>query len=521
MSDMTRRNFIGASGAAAGMALATTIHGKAHGDSGKIRLGIIGTGARGQQHLREGLWGSKDFEIVAVADPYTPHLKSGMQYGWVANAGMATAIDERPTPAQLTTLKGFTKPTTHLSHLDMLAHQRLDAVLIATPPHAHAAIVTDCLKVGLHVFCETPMATAITDARDLVAKARESGLIVQVGHQRRYHPNYNLAFNPNQREGKIGRLVQVNLYDHQNSDGRNRDFDSLSTRTTSEFKDWEAIEHRLNWRVYARPDSGPCLHALPSSIDTANWCCGVVPTRVFASGGTSYWLDGRDTPDNIIAIFDYTIPRDGEGFRIVDGRSYRQDIHALNRSYALRCVYSYSLINAEFGVCEHIRGDWASVALSITEPSKRTLESWVDVETDFPHNEREEIKERYRKLLEEMTPTELRAYEVSRGKSAPPPPEFDRHSARNWFINALGSEESADVHQFRAFAEHIRNGGTPRANVMVGLAAVIAGESAKRSYETGQPVDIDPALMEFDFETPSISLYDTNAAPILGTTELM
>jgi len=56
---------------------------------------------------------------------------------------------------------------------------------------------------------------------------------------------------------------------------------------------------------------------------------------------------------------------------------------------------------------------------------------------------------------------------------------------------------------------------------MVGLAAVIAGESARRSLESGQPVDIDPTLMDFDFETPSISLYDTYAAPIPGTTELM
>lgn len=521
MSNMTRRNFIGASGAVASMALATTIHGTARGDSGKIRLGIIGTGARGQQHLREGLWGSKDFEIVAVADPYTPHLKLGMQYGWAANAGMTIVMGERPTPEQMTTLKSFTKPTAHTSHIDMLAMQRLDAVLIATPPHTHAGIVADCLKPGLHVFCETPMTTTIGDARALVVKAQESDLVVQIGHQRRYHPNYNLAASPKHREGKIGRLVQATLYDHQNNDGRVRGLDFPRFSSESEVNGRNELDRQLNWRVYATPDGGPCIHALPASIDTANWFCGVVPTRVFASGGTNYWYDGRDTPDNVTAIFDYTIQKGNTGFRLVDGRNDRQDIHALNRSYSLRCCYSYSLSSAEFGKCEHILGDIATLALSLSETSTRKLEPWVNIESEFSYEEREEIKTRYKILLDGMTAAERSAYEVSRGQSAPPPPEFDRHSARNWSINALGSEESAEVHQFRAFAEHIRNGGTPRANVMVGLAAVIAGESARRSLESGQPVDIDPALMAFDFETPSISEYDTNAAPIPGTTDSM
>jgi hypothetical protein len=130
------------------------------------------------------------------------------------------------------------------------------------------------------------------------------------------------------------------------------------------------------------------------------------------------------------------------------------------------------------------------------------------------------VSDALKKKLAEWPEESRKEFWVTHGASYDPPGVFD--GPRSTVpINALGSEESAEVHQFRAYADHIRNGGTPRANVMVGLAAVIAGESARRSYETGLPVDIDPALMDFDFETPSISLYDTNAAPIPGTTELM
>ncbi len=112
-----------------------------------------------------------------------------------------------------------------------------------------------------------------------------------------------------------------------------------------------------------------------------------------------------------------------------------------------------------------------------------------------------------------MTKEELRQFHITHGRSYDPPgwhdkPEIDED------IYAVGIEESAEVHQFRAFAHHIRHGGTPRANVMVGLAAVIAGASARKSLETGNAVDIDPAWMEFDFETPSITDYDHDVAAI-------
>jgi hypothetical protein len=68
------------------------------------------------------------------------------------------------------------------------------------------------------------------------------------------------------------------------------------------------------------------LHALPASIDTANWFCATLPSRVYTSGGTNYWRDGRDTPDNLSAVFDYVIKKGSAGFTPIDCRSEFQDL---------------------------------------------------------------------------------------------------------------------------------------------------------------------------------------------------
>ena len=520
MSDMTRRNFIGASGAAAGMALAASIQGKASGDTDKIRLGIIGTGTRGLQHLCEGLWGGQDFEIVAVADVYSPHQKGGRNAAWLANAGLVVPNGRRPTPEQMEALNVVLKPTAYYDYREMLSKENLTAVVIATPPHTHAAVIKHSLGAGKHVFCETPMATGIVDARDVVSDAQKSGLVVQIGHQRRYHPNYNLAMKQCHKDGMLGHITQAQVERHVNSPGRrNFDYGVDMSNIEKSFIQTD-MEHFLNWRLYMEPDGGPFFHEVAPCIDVANWFSGSPPLQVFTTGETNYWLDERTAPDNLNAIFTFENSRKNGVSLRADARATNLDNSRISMPYRWQCAFSFSLTNALRGTRELFYGDQAACTLSHKGNCALTPEAWATPYRNLSRDEK--IKVIVKVFGLDVDDSEKIDYYLSMGSTKIPLPDELANYARDGVpIHALGSEESAEVHQFRAFAEHIRNGGTPRANVMVGLAAVIAGESARRSYETGQPVDIDPALMEFEFETPSISLYDTNAAPIPGTTELM
>jgi predicted dehydrogenase len=64
----------------------------------------------------------------------------------------------------------------------------LDAVVISTPPQTHFTIAQECLKKGLHVLVEKPMATTSDDARKLVNLARKHKRILMVGHTFEYNP---------------------------------------------------------------------------------------------------------------------------------------------------------------------------------------------------------------------------------------------------------------------------------------------------------------------------------------------
>jgi predicted dehydrogenase len=510
MSEFTRRNFMKTAGVSTGAAIAAGYNPLSYGQNDKkIRVGCIGTGGQGHQLLSEGIRESDAFEVVAVADVYLPHQKGGKLKAWLSNAQV---VLERgiPTPEQKEKLKKTTEPTPYYDYTEMLATEKLDAVIIATPPHTHYKIIMDCLKAGKHVFCESPLAIRIKDGRKIVKRAQKTGLTVQMGHVRRYHPNYNLAMKQFREDRVLGRLTRMEINLHRNSPGR-RVIDNEYPFNDREQKFIKTdLEHHLNWRLYTEISGGPFLDILPRNIDTANWFCGTPPTRVFASGCTDYWKDGRTTPDNLAVIFDYHRNRRQKGFVPIETRNDHQNLHKLNVGHTMRCAWSYHMTNAMKGSGEWIHGDEGSMSLSMNQQCALAREAWVS--TPYIRLPKEEKIKAIIKVFN-LDPRlaqdqEKIDYYLTAGTTRfPVPTSLRNYPTETMPFYAVGSEEDAEVHQFRAFAHHIRNGGTPRANVMVGLAAVIAGDSARKSLETGNAVDINPALMEFDFETPSITDY--------------
>src|SRR5689334_13164300 len=115
---MTRRDFVEAVGASAGVAAIATAPGIAANVSAneKIRLGLIGAGSRGNQ-LLDSFLAQSDVDLVAVAD-----------------------VDDRhagETADRIKKEKG-TAPTTSRDYRPILDRKDVDAVVIATPDHWHA-----------------------------------------------------------------------------------------------------------------------------------------------------------------------------------------------------------------------------------------------------------------------------------------------------------------------------------------------------------------------------------------------
>jgi len=86
---------------------------------------------------------------------------------------------------------------------DVLENDRIDAVVIATPPRTHHALAKRALLAGKHVLVEKPLATNLAHAQDLVTTAEATGMVLMPGHTFIYSPPVN-AIRELLRTGVVG-----------------------------------------------------------------------------------------------------------------------------------------------------------------------------------------------------------------------------------------------------------------------------------------------------------------------------
>ena len=482
--DVSRRNFIKAAGATAGFAIAAGYSPFSYAQNEKVRVGCIGTGGQGTFHIRDGLTGTPDIVITAVCDVFKPHQKEAVKYAQLSNSGIYKTPGKKFTAEEITRIKAATKPTAYYDYKEMLEKEELDAVVIATPINTHFPIAMDCLDAGKYVFCEKTLVRNIENGRALVTKCHELDRWVQVGHQRRYNPKYNMAMGLTHDEGKIGRITHLTAQWHRNHYWRR------VLPTDYKFNDIEKkyitdLEKHLNWRIYQETSEGLFTELATHQTDVANWFMKGLPARVHTFAGLDYWRDGRTVDDNILLTYEYEQKPGAPGFMPIDARSKRQKLNQINRAYTVRFSYSSILANAKRGASELIQGDRGSFEL--TEQKCYMFGEDVIVQSD-----------------KKVTAEELAATTTGGATR-----QVSTDALREG-IELLGDIvlETPDVYQFRAFADCIKNGGVPRSNQMVGFTTAITAIMAVKSRDEGKMVEIDPALYAFDFPVPSFYEYD-------------
>ncbi|MBN2000002.1 Gfo/Idh/MocA family oxidoreductase [candidate division KSB1 bacterium] len=184
----------------------------------------------------------------------------------------------------------------------------LDAVVIATPDFWHARHAIACMKAGLHVYCEKEMSTNLEDARKMVETARETGKLLQIGHQRRSHPKYIHSYDKIiQESGMLGRIVTS--YGQWNR-GAAEDLGWPSRleipKAQLEKYGFKNMHQYRNWRWFKGLGGGPIVDLGSHQIDIFSWFLGAQPTSVTASGGMDYYpKDKHEWYDTVMAIFEY------------------------------------------------------------------------------------------------------------------------------------------------------------------------------------------------------------------------
>jgi predicted dehydrogenase len=94
------------------------------------------------------------------------------------------------------------------NYADALNDPAVDAVVLATPHALHESQIEAAVAAGKHVFCEKPLALTKAGAERAVALCRDAGLVLGMGHERRWEPPI-AAMLAKADAGDLGRIHQI------------------------------------------------------------------------------------------------------------------------------------------------------------------------------------------------------------------------------------------------------------------------------------------------------------------------
>ncbi|MDR3717965.1 MAG: Gfo/Idh/MocA family oxidoreductase [Bryobacteraceae bacterium] len=293
MSDSTtRRTFLKTATAATGILPATS---SAHvlGANDRIRLGMIGVGGMGSEHLSLLMKQSEekaDIAVVAVSDIYQ------------ARKDRAQALAHLPASA------------VHHDYRDLLNRADVDAVFIEAPDHWHAQMALDALAAGKDVYLQKPMTLTLEEARAVTAAVKKHQRVLQVGSQHLSDERYHRARAIIQ-SGEIGDLLwaQTTYSGNVFTGYWNYRIEPEAAPSTLDWNRWLgpapkrpfSAERYFRWRKYWDYSSGIASDLYYHRLAPLMFAMNVpAPTRVCGAGGI-YVQKDREVPDTFACLIEF------------------------------------------------------------------------------------------------------------------------------------------------------------------------------------------------------------------------
>lgn len=231
-----------------------------------LRIGVIGTGMMGCEHIRNvnALPGAT---ITAVSDPNDKPL------GWARDN-----LGERADAVSY-----------FVDHRDLLSSGQVDAVIVASPNHTHVDVLRDVLSTDIPVLVEKPLCTTVGDCLTIVGVASAREAITWVGLEYRYMAPIASLLDV-VHSGELGDLKMFSIREHR----------------------FPFLVKVDNWNRFSRNTGGTLVEKCCHFFDLMNLAVGARPVQVFASGGQDvnhldevYGGERSDILDNAFVIIDY------------------------------------------------------------------------------------------------------------------------------------------------------------------------------------------------------------------------
>ncbi len=292
---MNRRQFIKTGSLAAAAAAIVPEAFAQSAASKRVRVGVIGTGARAQQLMKSSL----DFpgvDFVAICDAYK------------GRAERAKALTEG-------------EARIHTDYHEILDASDVDAVFIGTPDHWHRQMSLDALAAGKDVYIEKPMTYSVDEGLEIMAAVDRSDRIFQVGSQ-----GISSATEQKAKElvasGALGQITMIRASYNRNTAGGAWIY-PIPPDASATTVNWDqflgtapqqpfSLERFFRWRCYWDYSGGISTDLFVHLVTTIHYIMDAkMPASVMASGQLYRWKSSRDVPDTVNAILVYP-----EGFTV-------------------------------------------------------------------------------------------------------------------------------------------------------------------------------------------------------------
>jgi predicted dehydrogenase len=267
--------------------------------SDRVRVAFIGCGARAHE-LMAAMLVHPQFEIAAVCDAYQGRLER--------------AVD------RVKDTRGAA-PRTLKDYREAVSDSSIDALVVATPDHWHKVMVLDALAAGKDVYCEKPLTYASKEGPEIVAAAKRTGRIVQVGSQGMSSMTQTRAKELIQT-GKLGKVTMVRAAYNRNTASGAWIY-PIPPDANPQTVNWDMflgqaakrpfnLERFFRWRCYQEYSGGIATDLFVHLCTTIHFLMNAqMPAKVTAMGELYRWKESRDVPDTLNAILEYP-----EGFTV-------------------------------------------------------------------------------------------------------------------------------------------------------------------------------------------------------------
>jgi predicted dehydrogenase len=208
---------------------------------------------------------------------------------------------------------GKKKPAGYTDVRKLLEDKSIDAISIATPNHWHSLIGIWACQAGKDVYVEKPCSHNIFEGRQLVRAAEKYNRIVQHGTNSRSGVAVREAVQK-MREGLIGEVYMARglCFKWRDTIGRKPE---EAVPAGVDYNLWTGPaplgaftrnRFHYNWHWFWDYGNGDIGNQGIHEMDVARWGLGVkYPTRVSATGGHFMFDDDQQTPNTMVANFEF------------------------------------------------------------------------------------------------------------------------------------------------------------------------------------------------------------------------